>query len=69
MIAVRQYSSKQTSFSFSTQFLKRGLISGAKAASRTATDEGVDALSIGGRGEGPPATLAAYIIFAMTTDR
>jgi hypothetical protein len=60
MIAVRQFSSKQTSISFSTQFLKRGLISGAKTASGTATDEGVDTLSIGGGGEGPPATGGIY---------
>ena len=51
MITIRQYSSKQTSVSISTQFFKRGLVDGAKTTPDTATDEGIDALSVGSRGE------------------
>jgi hypothetical protein len=36
------------------------LIGGAKTASGTATDEDVDALSIGGGGECPPGTGGIY---------
>ena len=57
---IRQYSSKQTSVSISTQFFKHGLVDGAKTAPDTATDEGIDALSVGSRGEGPPGTGSIY---------
>ena len=60
MIAIQQYSSKQTSVSYSTQLFKRGLVDGAKTAPDTATDEGIDAISVSSRGEGPPGTGSIY---------